>query len=174
MNKASALNEQAVDLLLLHRIEGSHKIGHVLGADQRDLHTRRARHIVESPDEIAVRWIGWPPEHAHSRQVGHRFFQYLHLLAGDVLGLIDQARGIAARAREARSQSCAHRVAGTDEYNRDRCRGFLGCNGGRRARAAEDDVHVEVDELGSKSRETRWIAVRPSVLEANAPTLDIT
>jgi hypothetical protein len=95
------------------------------------------------------------------------------LLAGDVLGLIHQARGIAARARETRHQSCAHRVAGTEEYNRDRCRGFLRRHGGRCARATEDNVHLEIDQFSSEGGETRWIAVRPSVLKADGPTLDI-
>jgi hypothetical protein len=73
--------------------------------------------------------------------------QQLNSLGGKILGLVRQAGGVAARARQACNQACGNRIPRPNERDRDGlCR--LLCQDRWRGCRRDNNIHLEPDELG--------------------------
>jgi hypothetical protein len=108
-------------------------------------------------------WFGRVPENGYLGQVRHGLLEKLQTLGDGLTSLPSQSRDIPPGVRKATHEPEADRIRWHDHHDRDRlCRGEPRLN--RVVNRRNDDIDVELHQLGGEVREPRDVAMRPSPL----------
>jgi hypothetical protein len=137
------------------------------------LHSQRpGRDVHFSYRELVVR-IGRVREDGHPAELGDGLLEQLQLF-----GEHFQAGGagvpcdVPARAREARDEPGANRIANENHDDGDRLGGVLGCRRYLRPRRCDDEVHLEPDQLGRQVGQPVDPILRISIVDDNILALN--
>jgi hypothetical protein len=106
-----------------------------------------------------------------SCQARHGFLEQLQALGRELRTEKSRPRDVAPGARKAGDQSARHHVAADRHDDGDRRRGLLHDPDARPAR--DDDVRLEADQLSGERGKPIILALRPPVLDDDAPVLDV-
>jgi hypothetical protein len=99
-----------------------------------------------------------------------RFLEELRLLGDQILELRGQSREVAPGAREARDQTRGDWIDQDDEDHGDRARRLLH-DADRMRPGRDDDVDLELNELGGERRDSLSVPVRPPIFDRHGLAL---
>ena len=164
--------EQRIGTVLSHGGEGGLEV--VGLADAKRLHrdVKPLRGLLHVPVAQRHPPVVRVPEHRDPRRLRHRFGEELEALRTELHGLIGDAGHVAAGPREARDQADAFGVTDEGQHDRDRRGRVLGRRG-RRASHGDDDVHLELDQLGRERGKALLLGVGPPAEVHDVLRLDV-
>jgi hypothetical protein len=136
------------------------------------LHSQRpGRDVHFSYRELVVR-IGRVREDGHTADLGDGLLEQLQLFGDDFqAGVAGHPCDVPARAREARDEPGANRIANGNHDDGDRLGGVLGCRHSLRP-PRYDEVHLEPDQLGRQVGQPVDPILRISIVDDNILALN--
>jgi hypothetical protein len=115
----------------------------------------------------------WLPEDSDQTDLRNGLLDLFQTLADELRTEVGQPREIAARARKAGDELVRDRIGSRSENNGEGLRRLLGGQGGGGASSGHDDVNLERNQFGRKSREPLELPLGISVFDHDIAALDV-
>src|SRR6185295_5631688 len=115
----------------------------------------------------------WLPEDSDQADLRNGLLELFQTLADELRSDVGQPREIAAGVRQAGDEPVCDRIGGRAEDNREDPRRFLGRQGGGCASTGHDDINLERNQFGRKSREPLDLPLGRSVFDHDVAALDV-
>ena len=130
-------------------IELPFEVGGIPNSEGLSREAHRARSRLGLFEFLRLEWTRQIPKDADAGESRHELLQEFDAFGANVLSHVDEARNLAAWPREARRVPCRHEVARNCDDDRDGSSRLLDSTD-RGVTVCDDDVHLELDELGSE------------------------